>query len=143
MAGPFPRHEGLVPLNVGVFQVPPPPLNPPPMELLHSHTDWRRDWTHIVAGKFTDSPYSALLFYDQSTGFVQFYATDGHGGIQRLAEYSDWRTTWTRIVAGEFVNHADWSEPRIDDLFFYEGSTGYSEAYESDGHGGISLFGAQ
>jgi len=243
MASPFPGHGGLVPANVGVFQLPPAPLNPPPMELLHSYTDWRRDWTHIVAGKFTDSPYSALLFYEQSTGvaefystdgrggisllkhhegwrqswthivagffgqssregillydqsagsgafydidkhggivllreqpewrttwtqiiagkftksprssllfydqnagFAQFYATDGHGGIQKLAEYSDWRTSWTRILAGEFVNHADWSEPRIDDLFFYEGSTGYGETYESDGHGGISLFGGQ
>lgn len=229
--------------NIGAVLLPPAPLQPPPMELLRSYNDWRRDWTHIVAGRFTDSPYSALLFYEQSTGvaefystdgggginllmhhegwrqswthivpgffgnskreglllydqsagfgafydtdgnggivlleeqpewrtdwtqivagrftpslrsgllfyaqdagFAQIYTTDGHGGISRLAEYDDWRTSWTKIIAGEFVDHADWSYPRIDDLFFYEGSTGYCETYESDGNGGISLFGAQ
>ncbi len=241
MSGPITPHA--LP-TAEIFELPPPPLQAPPMELLRSHTDWRRDWTHIVAGKFTDSPYSALLFYEQSTGVAEFYSTDGAGGISLLkhhegwrqswthivpgffgpskrqgillydrdagfgafydtdghgdivllreqpewrttwthivagsfsdqgdwsavlfydqndgfaqmyrtdggggihlmSEYSDWRTSWTQIVTGEFVNHRGWDERRLDDLFFFEGATGYSETYESDGSGGISLFSTQ
>jgi hypothetical protein len=44
-----------------------PALQPPSLELPQSYSDWRNDWTHIVAGKFTNSPYSGLLFYEQST----------------------------------------------------------------------------
>ena len=250
MVNSLATHGGHVPPDIHDLQLPPAPLQPPAMELLHSYTDWRRDWTHIVAGKFTDSPYSSLLFYEQSTGVAEFYATDGAGGITLLqhhegwrqswtyivpgyfsnskragillydreagfgafydtdgeggivllrehegwrttwiqilagwfstplpgtsrtsdllfyeqeggygefyrtdghgrmallAKYSDWRTTWTQIVAGEFVNHSPWpwADPLIDDLFFYEGSTGYSETYECDGQGSIALYGFQ
>ena len=111
--------------------------------LIQQYNDWRTTWTQIVAARFTASTFSSLLFYEQSAGYGEIYATDGTGAINLLATYSDWRTTWTHIVAADFVNSdplaADWPNPPIDDLFFFEGSTGYCETYESDGSGGISL----
>jgi hypothetical protein len=96
-----------------------------------------------VAARFTHSSYYGLLFYEQSGGYGEIYDTDGTGAIGLLAAYSDWRTTWTHIAAADFVNSdvlaADWPNSPIDDLFFFEGSTGYCETYESDGQGGISL----
>src|SRR5262249_29763182 len=101
--------------------------------LLREHEGWRTTWTQILSGRFNSAATSSLLFYEQDGGYGEFHTTDGHGGMALLANYSDWRTTWTQIVVGEFVNRADWSEPAIHDLFFYEGSTGYSETYECDG----------
>src|SRR5262249_44349790 len=99
---------------------------------LQEHSNWRTSWTHILAGRFLKgSKYSAVLFYEQSTGFAEIYATDGSGGIECAAQYDNWRTSWTQIVAGEFVNSNDWSEKPVDDLFFFEGSTRYGEIHES------------
>ena len=107
--------------------------------LLREFNDWRTSWTHILSGRFTDSPYSGLLFYEQADGYAETYATNGTGGIAIVATHPGWRSSWTHIVAGEFIDTLDWDQPIYDDLFFYEGSTGYCETYESDGQGGISL----
>jgi hypothetical protein len=107
--------------------------------LLREHDDWRTSWTQILSGRFTFTPFFSVLFYEQADGYAEIYETDGHGGIAIISSYSDWRQDWTHIVAGEFIDNAPWDDPPIDDLFFYEGSTGYGETYESDGQGGISL----
>ena len=110
--------------------------------LLREHDNWRDTWTIIVGGRFTTSPHTGLLFYEQGGGHGEIYTTDGHGGIAQLANYDGWRMSWTQIVAAEFVNTAGWDLPAIDDLFFYEGSTGYCEVYQSDGAGGIAFHGS-
>jgi hypothetical protein len=132
-AGKTAMHGGFLPPNIGVIQLPPPPLNPPSMELLHSYTDWRRDWTHIVAGKFTDSPYSALLFYEASTGVAEFYSTDGSGGINLLKHHEGWRQSWTHIVAGYFASSTR------EGILLYDQSAGFGAFYDTDGHGNIIL----
>src|SRR5262249_7234084 len=102
---------------------------------------WGSRWTHIVVAPFSDSKYSGVLLYDQSTGFGKIYSTDGHGGMTLLKEYNNWRTTWTHIVAGKFY----WDPPakspyaQFADLFFFQGSTRYGETYSTDGHGNIAL----
>jgi hypothetical protein len=122
--------------------------------LLQDFNDWRTTWTHIVAGRFyapfvdneiQPSPYSGLLFYEQSTGYAEMYSSDGHGGISLLSSFDAGRTSWTHIVAGEFINSEGFENSErvaliTDDLFFYEGSTGYGETYQSDGMGGIGHF---
>ena len=95
---PFPRPEP------GPAKLGPGPLQSPSLQVLSSYTDWRKTWTHIVAGKFTASPLSGLLFYEQSTGTAEFYATDGEGGISLLRHYDNWRRSWTLIVPGIFGN---------------------------------------
>ena len=105
--------------------------------------DWRTTWTHIIAGTFTDSPFSGLLFYEQPTGEAEMHSVDGHGGMTLIQAYSEWRTSWTHIVPGEFYNDGSVYESTITDLFFYEGSTGYGETYANDGQGGLTLVGSQ
>ena len=53
--------------------------------------------------------------------------------FQQLRVHTDWRTSWTHIVGGKF------SAAHDDGVLFYEGSTGFAEIYETDGHGNISL----
>ena len=70
-----------------------------------------------------------------STGPV-FEPPDGQGlpsSFQQLRVYTDWRTSWTHIVGGKF------SDAHDDGVLFYEGSTGFAEIYDTDGHGNISL----
>jgi hypothetical protein len=98
-----------------------------------AYSDWRRSWSQIVAGRFTDSKYDSFLFYDQAAGTGQFYTTDGKGNIKLLSSYTDWRKSWTIIVAGKFT-HSEYT-----DLLFYEGSTGAVELHTVDGTGGMPL----
>jgi hypothetical protein len=101
-------------------------------------------WTHIVSGHLTNSYYSDLLFYDQLNGAVALYSTDGSGSITLLAEYSNWNKKWTHIfarrfrVAGGISDEGKPVEGR-EDIFFYEGSTGYSEIYEVNDLGEMNL----
>jgi hypothetical protein len=118
------------------------------LKMLFDYHGWLTSWTQIVAGHFTTmSPFSGLLFYDQSAGFATIYSTDGQGRIKVLASYDDWRTGWTTIIAGVFdpgfvpssPSPLPAPSPMIDGLFFYEGATGYCETYQTDGAGGISM----
>lgn len=79
MTGPRASHPDVAPALDGVLPLPPAPLQAPPMERLRSHTDWRRDWIHIVAGRFSGSTREAILLYDQAAGFGAYHDTDGHG----------------------------------------------------------------
>jgi N,N-dimethylformamidase beta subunit-like protein len=111
------------------------------LNLLREYDDYPFDatsWTQILSGRFTDTPYTGLLLYDQAIGFGAFYDADGHGNLNPLSEYPELGSSWTHIVAGEFINNGAWGVV-IDDLFFYDGSTGLGETYESDGQGGIKL----
>ena len=80
----------------------PRPLFPPNFERLMFHTGWRQTWTHIVAGKFSNAPFNALLFYEQSNGYAEFYETNGFGQTTFLQSHTGWRTSWTHIVSGAF-----------------------------------------
>jgi hypothetical protein len=50
-----------------------------------------------------------------------------------LRVHTDWRTSWTHIVGGKF------SDAHDDGVLFYEGSTGFAEIYDTDGHGNLWL----
>lgn len=103
----------------------PPPLFPPTFGLIGSHADWRSTWRHIVAGKFSNSPYSSLLFYEHGTGYAEFYDTDGQGGISFLQSHSNWRNSWTHIVSGIFYGTARTG------LLFYDREAGFAAIYDT------------
>jgi hypothetical protein len=89
----------------------PPPLFPPTFGLIGSHANWRSTWRHIVAGKFSNSPYSSLLFYERGTGYAEFYDTDGQGGISFFQSHSNWpnsrlRPHWKPDCKCEFARKA-------------------------------------
>src|SRR5262249_26744792 len=100
---------------------------------LQASSNYRKSWNQILAGRFTDSKYDSLLFYDQAAGTGEFYSSDGKGNIHLLQSHTDWRTTWTAIVAGKFT-HSEFT-----DLLFYEGSTGLVELHVVDGKGGTTI----
>ena len=50
--------------------------------LLASDASWRTTWSTIIAGRFSASPYSGLLFVEHSTAYAELYETDGHGRIR-------------------------------------------------------------
>ena len=109
----------------------PRPLYPPNFQRLTYHTDWRRSWSHIVSGKFSNAAYNALLFYEQATGYAEFYETDGSGRIKFLQRYTDWRTSWTHIISGAF-----YSQERTG-LLFYDLDAGFAVIYDTDGQGNL------
>jgi hypothetical protein len=45
--------------------------------LFASYTDWRTTWSMIIPGKFSNSQYDDLLFYDPTGGVGEFYPTGG------------------------------------------------------------------
>jgi hypothetical protein len=57
------------------------------ISLFSSHTNWRSTWRGVNAGYFAfNNPhsYSGLLFYEDNTGYTEFYGTDGNGNISLL-----------------------------------------------------------
>jgi hypothetical protein len=103
----------------------------PNFQLLNSQAGWRRSWTHIAAGHFSDVPFDGLLFYEGATGHAEFYETDGAGGIALLATIDNWHTGWTHIVAGKF------SSSPFTSLLCYDAATGQLACFEPDGQGGL------
>jgi hypothetical protein len=63
-----------------------------------SNEVWRGPWSQIIPGKFSDSPYTDLLFYEPASGRGEFYHTDAGGLGPNFATYTDWRTTWSFIA---------------------------------------------
>ena len=109
----------------------------PNFGLLASDTSWRRTWAHIIAGRFSRSLYSGLLFVEHSTGYGELYETDGQGRIRTpfLGQYSPLgeRATWTHIVPGYF------GPSGFIGLLLYDRAAGYGRFYDSDGEGGFLL----
>jgi hypothetical protein len=107
---------------------------PPNFELLASDASWRSSWTHIIPGRFTSSPYTGLLFYEQSTGYAEIYETDGSGHIvapalqmiDSLGSYS----AWTHIVPGFF------GESGLTGVVLYDQASGFARILECS-EGGV------
>jgi hypothetical protein len=105
------------------------------LTLLGAHTDVRRGWTQVVAGRFTDGPLTDLLFYDRVTGDVEIYATDGAGGLRLVRRTPAWELGWTNVIAASFGAHGRF----YSDLFVYNRDTGAAEFHATDGDGNLYL----
>jgi len=122
--------------SVGVFEPFDPSsftVVPPDFQLVGSVQNWRANWSAIVTGKYSDSPFSSLLCYESDSGVAAFYQTDGAGGIQLLREHSDWRHSWTFIVPGVF------GDSGYDGLLLYDKQAGFAAFYDTDGQGDLIL----
>jgi hypothetical protein len=76
------------------------------MTQLNFHDTWRHSWQHIVSGQFLqNSPFDGLLFYEENSGFTEFYSTNGSGGISQIdiAVGNQWSLPWHTILTGEFT----------------------------------------
>jgi hypothetical protein len=103
---------------------------PPNFGLLASDGSWRTTWTHIVPGKFTASSYSSLFFYDASSNYGEFWATDGNGGLAGTSPFATWpvddiaNQAWTHVVPGYF------GPSGLMGLLFYDKATGDAAFYD-------------
>lgn len=103
---------------------------------LSTYGELSHSLTQTLSGKFiSNSAFEGLLFYDNVRGTGTFYEGAGTGGgLYPIKYHTGWRKTWTHIVKGQFLEHESY-----DGLLFYEGSTGVSEFYSTDGSGNIHL----
>jgi hypothetical protein len=108
---------------------------PPNFELLFSDASWRQTWTHIVPRRFSDSPYTGLLFFEQSTCYAEVYETDGAGRIVAppLETYSPLgdRTSWTHVIPGLF------GESGFTGILLYDQGSGFGRFLECTGDGNL------
>lgn len=96
------------------------------LQLLGSHSSWRKTWTHIV-----DCSTPSLLFYDSASGAAEFYALDPNANMQLLSS-TTYSKGWTHIV------RVGVSEgPGFGQLLFYNASNGVAQFYTTDAQGGI------
>jgi hypothetical protein len=116
---------------------PPPGVYEPNFGLLASDQSWRNSWMSIVAGRFSSSAYSGLLFIEQFTGYAELYDTDGEGRIQApfRRSYSPLgdRATWTHVTPGFF------GPSGFTGLLLYDQAAGFGRFYDADGQGGFTL----
>lgn len=106
---------------------------PPNFELLHEDPAWHTTWSHIVPGRFSSSPYTGFLFYNQSAGLAALYDTDGAGRLTLLREHTGLPTGYTHVVPGFFVTSANMG------VLFYDQANGTAAFYTTDGAGGMTL----
>ncbi len=108
---------------------------PPNFGLLNSDASWRTTWATIVSGRFMDSPFSSLLFVEDSTAYAELYDTDGQGALRTplRGQFNPLggRTTWTHIVPGYF------GPSGYTGLLLYDQAAGFGQFYDSDGKGGF------
>ena len=109
----------------------------PNFGLLASDGSWRTTWATIVAGRFSASRYSGLLFVEQGTGYAELYQTDGSGQITApfLGAFDPLggSAAWTHIVPGLF------GPSGFTGILLYDKSAGTGRFYDSDGHGNFIL----
>jgi hypothetical protein len=125
-------HTAAFRADVPQSQLLPSPVLQKHFELLGSYSDSQHSWSHIVAGRFSDSYYSGLLFYAQNTGDAEIYQTDGSGGISLLQSHSGLRTSCTHVVPGMF------GQSELDGLLLYDQNAGVRAFYDNDPQGGIN-----
>ena len=128
----IPRPTGRLPSSPGS-----PALHDPNFGLLFSDTSWRNSWSTIIAGRFSPSPFSTLMFVEEGTAYAELYYTDGSGHIRTplLAQFNPLggRTTWTHIVPGFF------GPSGFTGLLLYDSNAGFGRFFDSDGKGGLIL----
>ena len=68
------------------------------------HQDGLRQTWHVIASGFLvpGSTTAGLLFYEDTTGYTEFYTTDGNGGMSLVNSNpgSQWSNSWQAIFVG-------------------------------------------
>ncbi|MBN1810910.1 MAG: hypothetical protein JXA14_03655, partial [Anaerolineae bacterium] len=48
-------------------------------------------WTLMTSGSFCGGPFEDILCYDRQAGEVEFYSSDGQGGLTLQTRWQGWR----------------------------------------------------
>jgi hypothetical protein len=93
---------------------------------------WEKPWSHIVAGKFSSSPYDGLFCYSAILSVGAFYSTDGAGHIQLISENFQDRQ-FTHVATGIF------DDSGFAGILLYDQVAGVANFYSTDGKGSLTL----
>lgn len=93
---------------------------------LQQGNNWRTSWSQVISGRFDDSGFSGVFFYDPIDGTAHLFATDGAANISEQAQWNT-RKTWTHIVPGFFTND------NYTSFLFYSQTEGYAELWRTNG----------
>jgi N,N-dimethylformamidase beta subunit-like, C-terminal len=93
---------------------------------------WEKPWSHIVAGKFSSSPYDGLFCYSATLSVGAFYSTDGAGHVQLLSEKFQERQ-FTHVATGIF------DDSGFAGILLYDQTAGVADFYSTDGKGSLTL----
>ena len=100
------------------------------LQLLGSHTGWRKTWTHLV-----DCTIPSLLFYDAASGTAEFYHLSESANMQLLSSTTISKG-WTHIVwLGQELD----SDFPPSNVLFYNASNGIAQFYLIDAQAGMHL----
>jgi hypothetical protein len=102
------------------------------IHLHDAHFEWRRSWSHIVAGDFGGSSRADLLFYDPTVGEAETWSVGSSGSMQKLRTTTGWRRTWTHVVPGNFGGDAH------GDILLYDPTSQTAAFLRGDGKGGFT-----
>ncbi len=106
---------------------------------LSTYSALPKSLTQILSGMFSfGSPCEGMLMYDNAQGAGAFYTAGRDGTLNLVSFLGGWRKSWTHIIKGHFVDNGS-AESGFDSIIFYEGSTGESALYCTDGEGHIQL----
>jgi len=93
----------------------------------------------IIPGKFSDSTFTDLLFYDDQEGQLEFYRTDKAEQLTKIGPtYKPARKTWHSIIPGKFSAGGTFT-----DLMFYDDYAGNFEFYKTNDKGELEKIGGQ
>jgi len=127
-------------LSAAARAVPAVPLSQvfePNFGRLAADASWRKTWSTIVAGRFSPSPFSGLLFVERGTAYAELYDTDGQGRIvapfRWKSDHLGDRATWTHIVPGYF------GPSGLTGLLLYDKVAGIGRFYDCSPAGGFTL----
>jgi hypothetical protein len=101
------------------------------ISLFSSHTNWRTTWRGVRAGAFElGAKYSGLLFFEDGTGYTEFYGTNGKGSISQLnvnlgTLWPSKAARWQTVLTGNFIGA---TAGDTSDLLGYDAS-GQSVSY--------------
>lgn len=117
------------------------------ISILRQHSDFGRidgrshRWTHVVAGRFSDSPRSSLLLADQTQGFAAIFNVDSTGNLIKLREFADWGKNWSHVTTVRVRNlgsrKGKYSE--FSAVLRYGQAEGIGEILECDRAGKLTL----
>jgi hypothetical protein len=87
----------------------------------------------VVVGKFSDSPFTALFFYDRPAGVAVVYEVDGNANLKLLRQYSGWRNSWNQVTTVRVSGSA------YTGIVLYHRAGGRGEIHQCTGHGNLQL----
>lgn len=95
---------------------------------------WLKTWSIIIPGKYDNSKYTGLLFYDRSNGKGWFYSWNG-SKLVALLENQLWGSRWSNIIPGIYAPTKQGDPPATPDttdLLFYDEKTGLANFYTTN-----------